>query len=326
LLKRFNIFFIIFLSLIFILSSAVSAQDDSLFKIGFVTDTVGLNDNSYNDQVWEGLKKVESEFDIEIKVLESELMTDYLPNLTQLAEENFDLIWAVGYTMKDSVREAARLYKDKSFVIVDSELEAENVLSINFALEEAAFLAGTAAALKSSNEKIAFLAGRENEVLKKYELGFKSGVKAVNNEIEISVSYLESFHSPVEAVNNALKLYNNGADVIFHAVGAGAKLIIDKAAENNFYVIGAENFASELAPEHILTNIKKNISYITEFESENFLSAEFSHGIKTYDIRSGGISINQKQLENIMNEEEIKKINNYKRFIIQGEIDIPISD
>lgn len=314
---------ILLVILIIFLAVPSSAQEVENIEIAMVTDIGGLNDGSYNDQVWEGLEQAEENLDIDINVLESNLMTDYLPNLNQLAEENANLIWAVGFSMKQAVKEAAQMYPETSFAIIDAELELDNVLSVNFAIEEASYLAGAAAALKSESAKIAFIGGRENNILNSYEAGFRAGAHQADQDIEIISRYIGSFNNPTAAEDAALELYQAGVDVIFHAAGAGSKKIIDAAMENNFYVIGVDRQFNDLAPENILTTVVKNIETIAARESENFYYGDFEAGIKVYGLNEDGVGLDINQLQKLSSPEILNEIERYRQLIIDGEIEVP---
>lgn len=319
----FKKIYIILIILVFSLVVPSAAQDGDIMQIGFVTDIGDLNDNYYNDQIWAGLEDAKDDLSIEVKVLESELMTDYLPNLNKIAEEKFELIWSVGFSMQESVKEAAQMYPETSFVILDGSVELENVLSIDFAVEESAYLAGAAAALKSESNKLAFIGGRENKILSKYQSGFIQGAMRADEDTEIIIKYTGSFNDPTKAGDTAVELFeDHGVDVIFHAAGTGSKAIIDAALENNFYVIGVDSLNNNLAPENILTNTIKNISFITENESKNYYRGDFKTGTKVYDLASGGIGLDQRQAKKNLSEEILNKLEEYRSDIINDKVEL----
>ena len=59
-----------------------------------VTDIGGLDDRSFNQSAYEGLKRAESELGAEIRALTSKSNADYVPNLTTLARQQYDLVIA----------------------------------------------------------------------------------------------------------------------------------------------------------------------------------------------------------------------------------------
>lgn len=315
--------YIILIILVFSLAVPSFAQETNNIQTALVTDIGGLNDNFYNDQIWEGLEDAEDDLSIELKVLESKIMTDYLPNLNKLVEENFELIWAVGFSMQESLKEAAQMYPETTFVLIDGRVDLENVLSVNFAVEESSYLAGAAAALKSKSGKIAFLGGRENNILRRYQKGFTEGALRADEDVELIIRYTGNFTDPTKAGNTAVELFeNHDVDVIFHAAGPGSKSVIDAALKNNFYLIGVDSADNKLASNNILTNVIKNITFITENETKNYFSGDFKTGIKVYDLASGGIGLDQEQAEKNLSKDILNKLEEYKKMIIDGRIDI----
>jgi basic membrane protein A len=110
--------------------------------------------------------------------------------------------------------------------------------------------------------------------------------------------------------------------VIFHAAGPGSKSVIDAALKNDFYLIGVNSADNNLASENILTNVIKKISFITENETKNFYRGDFKTGTKIYDLASGGIGLDQDQAEKTLSKDVLDKLEEYKKMIIDGRIDI----
>src|SRR5919112_1192307 len=75
--------------------------------------------------------------------------------LTQLADQGFNPIIAVGFAYSDVIGEVAKQYPDTQFAIVDSSaldadgkpLGAGNITGLQFAANEGSYLGGVAAAL-----------------------------------------------------------------------------------------------------------------------------------------------------------------------------------
>ena len=69
----------------------------SAIKVGLITDLGQLNDNGFNELAYNGLKRAERELGIQGRVIESKSAADYVPNMTTLARQGYDLIIGVGY-------------------------------------------------------------------------------------------------------------------------------------------------------------------------------------------------------------------------------------
>src|SRR5215207_10359365 len=130
--------------------SAKSSPEAKKIKVGLVTDIGGLNDRSFNQLANEGLERAKSELGVEGRVLTSKSDADYVPNLSSLAQQKYDLVIGVGFLMSDAVNTVATKFPDTNFAIVDAPNAAlkdtpANVRGLLFKENEAGYLAGTVA-------------------------------------------------------------------------------------------------------------------------------------------------------------------------------------
>ena len=183
-------------------------------KSVMVTDVGGLGDQSFNDAAWRGLKRAEEELGVTIGLVVTTMLTDYEPNLANLAESGAAMIWAIGFLMTDAVDHIAALYPDIKFGLIDAVVDHPNVASFTFKDNEASYLAGVFAALWSKTGKIGFIGGMDSPVIERFEAGFRAGVKATNPDAEILIGYAGNFNDPGKGKELALTQYNQGADII----------------------------------------------------------------------------------------------------------------
>lgn len=315
-------FKVILITIILLISTFLPAAAEEL-KVGFVSDIGGIGDKSYNDQLLESFKKLENDFNFKFESKESELMTEYLDNINYFAENNFDLIWGVAFTMEQAIKEAAQLYPEINFVIFDAVVEEENVLSIEFKEEEAGFLAGLTAALENESSKVAFVGGRENSEILKYQNGFKVGVETVNSKIEVINKYIGSFNNYSKAKKTVSELVEEDVDLIFYAAGAAGRGIIEVAVENDIKLISLDLIDKILAPQNMITIILKNTDEIVAKTLENFYNDNYVNEIKKYGIAENAFKIDLDQAEKMMSSSSINKIEEYKKQLLIGEIEIP---
>ena len=69
-----------------------------------MTDIGGLNDRSFNQLANKGLEQAKSELGVDGRVLTSKSNADYVPNLSTLAQQKYDLVIGVGFLMADADR------------------------------------------------------------------------------------------------------------------------------------------------------------------------------------------------------------------------------
>jgi basic membrane protein A len=314
---------LIILLLLLVFSFSVSAQ---YLEVALVSDIGGFADNSYNEQLRESLNNANQDFNLKLEFRESDLMTDYQENINFFAENNFDLIWATGFTMEQAVKEAAQMYPEINFVIFDGIVEEENVMSLTFREEEAAFLAGVIAALKTESSTVAFIGGRETEKIKSFQRGFKTGVKAVNSEVKVIDRYLGSFNDFSTAKKISEELVSQNVDHIFYAAGPASRGIIDTALEADINLISLDSGDINLAPNNILTVIQKNTDYLVEQIIGSYYNDNYVNEIKEYGLVDNAFVLEKNQAEDMLSQEILNKVEEYKQQFLAGEIEIRSSN
>src|SRR4051794_31675767 len=128
-------------------STASSAPKGKPIKVGLVTDIGGLNDRSFNHLAYVGLQRAIKELGINGRVLTSKSNADYVPNMTTLAQQGYDLIIPVGFLMADATDTVAKSAPKSKFAMVDVDAttlkgKPTNVEGLLFKEQEAGYLVG----------------------------------------------------------------------------------------------------------------------------------------------------------------------------------------
>ncbi|ARK28725.1 BMP family lipoprotein [Halalkalibacter krulwichiae] len=321
---------------------AVEATD---FTVGMVTDVGGIDDKSFNQSSWEGLSAFGEEFGLtegtDYRYLQSGDMSEFEPNIRQLVREDVDLVWGIGFLMEDAVRTIAEQVEDSQLAIVDSVVvDADgntypNVANITFKEHEGSFLVGVAAALQSNTNKVGFIGGVEGALIKKFENGFKAGVKAVNPDAEIIVQYAESFNNPDRGSQIANTMYSQGADIIYHAAGDTGNGLFTEAinrARNgeDVWAIGVDRDQHEEGAygdgqSVTLTSMVKRVDTAVQIVSERTMNGDFPGGeVLEYGLDDEAVGI--APTTDNMSEEALQAVEDYKAQIQAGDISVPQSD
>ena len=88
-------------------------------RSALVADAGQLNDNGFNELAFKGLKRAERELGITGRVVEAKSAADYVPNMSTLARQGFDLIIGVGFAQGDAIAATAKRFPETNFAIVD---------------------------------------------------------------------------------------------------------------------------------------------------------------------------------------------------------------
>ena len=229
--------------------------NDSEFSIAMVTDTGGVDDRSFNQSAWEGMQSWAEENDFSdnsYHYYQSDSESEFLPNFNHAMSDGFDIIYGIGFLLEESIDTMSQQNPEQNFAIVDGEVDASNVASINFRDHENSFLAGMAAALTTETDSVGFLGGIESPIVDRFQTGFEHGVEYVNPDIEVDVQYANSFTDAGVGQQIASAMYSSGADVIFHAAGAvgngafqEARNRMESESDTELWVIGVDRDQEE---------------------------------------------------------------------------------
>jgi basic membrane protein A len=312
------------------------------FKVAMVTDTGGVDDKSFNQSAWEGLQALGDEFGLEegkgFKYLQSNSASDYAPNLNSLVREDYNLIYGIGYLLASDVQTVAEQKKDAQLAIVDSVITdadgnlVENIANITFKEHQGSFLVGLVAGKQTTTNKVGFVGGVEGTLIKKFENGFKAGVKAANPDAEIIVQYAEDFGAPEKGQAISNTMYENGADIIYHAAGGTGNGVFTEAKNRkkqgeDVWVIGVDRDQHEEGlPENVtLTSMVKRVDTAVYEVSKQTMDGNFPGGeIVEFGLEDQGVGI-APTTENV-SEESLQLVDEYKQKIIDGEITVPATD
>ena len=297
--------------------------DGTGFKIGMVTDVGGVNDGSFNQSAWEGLQRAGEAFGCEVKYIESKGDADYVPNIESFLDEDYDLIVCVGYMMADAVRDAAELYPDQKFAIIDdaSNADLDNVTCMMFEQEQASYLVGLAAGYTTESNIVGFVTGAANETMNSFGYGYCAGVLDANPDATILQYNANNFGDASGGKTAVNTMVTKGADVVFHAAGGTGIGVIDGCKENKIWAIGVDSDQSPLAPETILTSALKRVDNACYDATKKTILGTLEGGVETYDLAAGGVDI--APTTDNLSKDVLEKIEDAKKDILAGDLVVP---
>jgi basic membrane protein A len=291
-------------------------------RLAMVTDTGGLGDQSFNDGAYRGLLDAKRDLHADIAVLQSRSAADYQPNLTVLANKEYDEIFAVGFLMAQDVDEVASRFPSRNFAIIDAVVAEPNVASITFREQEGSFLAGVAAAYASKTKTIAFVGGIDIPLLRKFEAGYTAGARQIDPAIDVLVKYVGSFDDPAAGKEIAGVLLSQNADVIYVAAGKAGLGAIDQIKTHpGTYAIGVDVDQDALAPGKILTSMVKRVDVGVLTVSRIAATGKVPHGHIELGLKQGAIGLTDfKYTRSALTPAQFHEIDVLRSAIITGRI------
>ncbi len=325
-------------------TETTTAAEDETTWVGMVYATGGLGDGSFNDQAQEGIQQAASDYNVEFDESQPEEVAqfkNYQQQYAQSTDPNYDLVTTIGFLQSDALSQTAPQYPDQQFMIVDSVVEADNVASYIFQEHEGSYLVGQMAGLLSTQDfsagagstkpdqkSVGFVGGVESALIKKFEAGFRAGVKAADSEIEIQSSYVGGFNDPTGGKEAALAMYNSGADIIYHASGNTGTGVFQAAQEQGNFAIGVDRQQSVTKPSYadvILASMVKRVDTAVYTAVEDVVEGEFEGGsATTLGLEQEGVGIAYgDQLGSSIPQSVKDEVASSREGIIAGDISVP---
>ncbi len=319
------------------------------FNVGLTYDIGGRGDQSFNDSAAEGLDRAKADLGVTATEAEPNADGSNRAELLQLQADQSALVIGVGFLFAGDVAAVASENPDTNFAVVDDamlDFEAEggpapiceNCAGLTFAEEQGSFLVGVAAALNTESDTVGFIGGVGGfGLIEKFEAGFEAGVHAVDPEITIVSQYItqapdfDGFIAPDRAREIALAMYEQGADVVYHAAGGSGAGLFEAAAEQSessgskVWAIGVDsdqyNTAAPEVQEYILTSMLKQVDTAVYEITAAQAAGTFEAGNVVYDLSADGVGYSTSG--DFLTDEQIATIEDYKQQIIDGAIEVP---
>ncbi len=310
--------------------AAARSRRESI-KAGVVTDIGGLNDRSFNVAGQQGpqaggerARRRDARADLQFRTATT------CPNLTTLAQQQFDLIVPVGFLMarrhQHRRHASSRTRSSRSSTSRPPALKdkPKNVEGLLFREQEAGYLAGYLAGLwaKDNDAKtVSTVGGQKIPPVDHYIAGFQAGAKTAYPEIETLNGYSQDFVDQAKCKEIALDQIAKGSKVVFQVAGGCGLGALDAAKEEGVQGIGVDADQSYLG-DHILTSALKKVDVAVFEAMKRAQEGTFKGGTDVVaTVENDGVGLGKISAEGQQYADQIEEIQDQ---IAAGEIaDIP---
>jgi len=322
------------------------------FRVGYVTDTGGIDDKSFNTNQWEGIQRAVADFGVTAQFIQSDEATQYESNLTEFASQGYDLVFASGFFLGGDLAKVAAQYPDIKFTIVDYSYPdpfgvpegvvgnsecVPNAMGQIFKTDQAAFLAGYLAAGMTKTGKIGYFGGAKIPTVTIFGVGFQTGMELYNQVHGTNVEligwdnetgeglFTGDFIDLTKGKESTESLFDEGADIFIPVGGLIGSPGFDVARERGGWGIWVDVDGYRLLPEArdvLLTSVTKKMDNSCYDVIEATMEGRFD-GCGTYigDLKNGGVGLAPyHDLEDAVPDDLKAEIEDLKAKIISGEI------
>jgi basic membrane protein A len=324
-----------------------AAECNADLQVGVAFDIGGLGDKSFNDAANAGLQQAIADGlvceDNAVVNEANSTGSDRDQNVQALADAGMNLIVGVGFAFSPGINTIAPDYPDVNFMIVDgyatcgtacgltNDADAiPNVADYTFREQEGSFLVGAAAVLKCQCKTIGFLGGQTGPLIEKFQAGYEAGAAQIDPEVEVLVEYIgddtTAFNDPVKGEQLSTAMYDDGAEIIYHAAGASGAGLFNAAVEAQKLAIGVDSdqylTASPEQQPLILTSMLKRVDVAVYNAIEAVGSGGDLGGSQVFGMAEDGVDYATSNPEELTSD-ITEQLDEFKQQIIDGTIVVP---
>ena len=296
-------------------------------RVGLVTDLGQLDDDGFNELAFNGLQRAEKELGIKGRVIESASAADYIPNMTSLARDGYDLIIGVGFAQGDAVGKVAQRFPNVRFAIIDVDQafvpgKPANVQGLLFREEEVGYLVGYLAGLeekrRDGEDVISAVGGMKEPPVDRFIAGYFAGAEKAAPGITVMHDYSQDWDDQAKCKELALNQIARGSNVIFQVAGGCGLGALNAAGERERWGIGVDADQSFLGG-HILTSAQKGVDAAVFLTIESIQNETWKGGgNSTFGLKEEGVGLGKVSAE--VPQEDVDQVEAIKQQIADGEI------
>lgn len=304
-----------------------------------VSDEGSFQDKSFNESVLNGLEEAQERFGVEILALESASDEDFDPNMQQAVDNNCDITFAVGFKLADVANRFAENHPDMNFALVDDFSNFPNLKQLQYAVNEAGFLAGYLSAAYSTTKIIGTYGGMNFPSVTAFMDGFYYGAQLWSQDSGQPIRVLGwdpadpdsgSFVGDFSNTNVALQISQTqieaGADVILPVAGGLFSATAEAIGDSDVVMLGVDLDVAANSPEYkdiILTSVEKGLTASVVSVIEGMLSTGFDGTGYLGTLANGGTLISPLyDFESKVDQSVLDRLAAIEEGIIAGTISV----
>ncbi len=285
-------------------TEAVASSDG--YELALVTDVGTIDDKSFNQGAWEGVKQYAEENGKTFKYYQPAEKTDdaYIETINLAIKGGAKVVVCPGFLFSNAVGVSQKANPDVNFILLDADptdpdtgetLVADNTYAVHWAEEQPGFLAGYAA-VKEGNTKLGFMGGMAVPAVVRYGYGFVQGAEFAAKEMgieEVSIRYhyMGNFDASPEAQALAASWYQDGTQVIFGCGGGVGNSVMAAAEAGGGKVIGVDVDQSGES-ETVITSAMKYLQKAVYDGISNYFAETFPGGqAVTLTVETGDVGL-----------------------------------
>ncbi len=300
----------------------VEQEGSAKLRIAFVFPGL-INEGGFNQLGYAGLQLAEKELGAETTYVESIDVPDVPKNLRDYASQGYDVVVAWSGTYPAAVQQVAPDFPNVTFVtLADPGDYSENIWLVGTDWEEIYYLAGAAAGLTTTSNKLGHVLAVPIPVYSASAKAFEVAAKSVNPDVEVFSAFIGDFNDAVKAKQTTEAQIEQGADVIMSSLDLGTRGTIEAAKDvAGTKVISLMADEHEQAPDIVMGGVMTDFDKALLMVFRKIAAGEVG-GFQSMDVGStlGHLS----DLHGMVSADTLTKLEEIQSKLAAGEIKVPM--
>jgi basic membrane lipoprotein Med (substrate-binding protein (PBP1-ABC) superfamily) len=270
---------------------AKDAAPSSTFKVALLTPGP-ISDQSWNGGAYAGLQRIKDSLGAQVSHIQTKTPAEFDENFRQYGAQGYTLVFGHGFEYQDAALRVAPQFPKTIFVTTSGTTVGPNIAGMNFAFEEASYLAGMVAGATTSTGTIGCIGGTELPPVKVSFAAFEAGARRVRPDVKVVVSYLGNWDDVGAGKEQALAQIGRGVDVIFQNADAAGLGVFQAARETRkAFVIGSNANQNGVAPEVVLGSVVIDIPHALMLVAREVKAGTFTPRVVPLGLQSDVVTL-----------------------------------
>ena len=235
-------------------SSGTTSDKSDVVKAGFLY--VGpADDGGWSQAHDQGRAKMVENLGGKVETIVKENVPEeksaVVSSIRDMVDQGATIIFGTSFGFMDGMAEAAKEFPDVKFEHCSGYMTADNLGTYFGKIEEPRYLSGMVAGLATKSNKIAYVAAMPIPEVIRGINAFALGVKAVNPDATVNVSWTNTWYDPTVEKAAAEALIQQGCDVTAQHQDSTATM--EAAKEAGKLSVGYDLSAAKTMPEVYMT-------------------------------------------------------------------------
>jgi basic membrane lipoprotein Med (substrate-binding protein (PBP1-ABC) superfamily) len=227
----------------------------------------------------------------DVSHIQTKTPAEFDENFRQYGAKGYNLVFGHGFEFQDAALRVAPSYPATVYVTTSGTSVAKNVAGVDFAFEDASYIAGIIAGSMTRSNTLGVIGGTELPPVKRSFEAFEQGARSVNPRVKILTSYIGNWDDASAGKEQAIAQISRGADVIFQNADAAGLGIFQAVKESPATrIIGSNSNQNSIAPQQTLGSVVIDLQHAfllvaREVQKGHFTGHVFSLGLHDEVVR-----------------------------------------